>query len=91
MKGMKKISKIDLKRELRNLFKSLDFVSKNFLTRRKSKAGKRDIQIYCNIYQQLGLVWEYLGSYCRHWEGYRQVSGGKMVCKICGKIKGTRV
>jgi len=91
MKGMKKISKIDLKRELHNLFKSLDFVSKNFLTRRKSKVGKRDLQIYCNIYQQLGLVWEYLGSYCRHWEGYRQVSGGKMACKICGKIKGVRV
>ncbi|MBI5474030.1 MAG: hypothetical protein HY961_16960 [Ignavibacteriae bacterium] len=77
---------IQLKKELRSLYKSLDFVSENFLSGRK--ANKKDGQIYFNIYQQLGLAWEFLGLQCKHGEGYRTTRDRKEVCKICGKVKG---
>jgi len=41
-----------LKKELRKLFKSLDFVSKKFLADKKA-AGK-DFQMYFNIYKNHG-------------------------------------
>ena len=81
-------TQIDLKHQLRDLFKSMDFVSNHFLSSRKQKISKHKLQIYSNIYQQLGLAWEYLGSRCRHGDGYRKIKEGKMACKICGKIKG---
>ena len=83
-----KETQIDLKRQLRDLFKSMDFVSGRFLNNQKQKISKQDFQIYFNIYQQLGLVWEYLGSQCRHEAGYKKIKDGKMACKICGKVKG---
>jgi hypothetical protein len=27
------------------------------------------------VYQQLGLAWEFLGLQCRHWDGFRRVGG----------------
>lgn len=82
---MQKISaKNRLKKELRSLFKSMEYISNNFLNKKDIK--KKDLQIYFNIYQQLGLSWEYLGLQCIHWDGYRKVRG-KEVCRICGKVK----
>jgi len=79
--------KKELKRQLNALFKSMDFVSKNFL--HNEKISKRKLQVYFNIYQQLGLAWEYLGLQCSHWDGYKRTRDKKETCKICGKIRGT--
>lgn len=76
----------ELKKQLNALFKSMDFVSENFLNNKE--IGKKESQIYSNIYQQLGLAWEYLGLQCGHWEGYKRTRDKKEACKICGKIKG---
>ncbi len=77
----------DLKRQLKALFKSMDFVSKNFLD--NEKISKRESQVFFNIYQQLGLAWEFLGLQCGHWDGYKRTRDKKEACKICGKIRGT--
>lgn len=82
----KNLVKNKLKKELKSLFKSMDFVSNNFL--KQQKISKRNFQLYFNIYQQLGIAWEYLGLQCKHWEGYKKVRDKKEACKICGKVKG---
>lgn len=74
-----------IKKELKRLFKSMDFISDRFLGNEKS--GTKDFQIYFNIYQQLGLAWEFLGLQCLHCEGYRRTKDKKEVCKICGTVK----
>lgn len=79
--------KKEVKRQLNALFKSMDFVSKNFLN--DEEIGKREAEVFFNIYQQLGLAWEFLGLQCRHWDGYKRTREKKEACKICGKIKGT--
>lgn len=85
---MKKVSeKLELKRELDRLFKSMDFVSEKFSE--DKKISKRDHQLYWNIYQQLGVAWEFLGLQCRHWDGYKKIKDKKEACRICGKIKST--
>jgi hypothetical protein len=87
-KGMNKRQvKKEVKRQLNALFKSMDFVSKNFLN--DEEIGKREAEVFFNIYQQLGLAWEFLGLQCRHWDGYKRTREKKEACKICGKIKGT--
>lgn len=75
-----------LKKELKSLFKSMDFLSNNFLN--NGNVSKRDFRLYFNIYQQLGIAWEFLGLQCKHWDGYKKVKDEKEVCKICGKVKG---
>ncbi len=53
---MKKNSiKNKIKKELRSLFRSMDFVSDNFLN--KEGISKKESQIYFNIYQQLWTAW----------------------------------
>lgn len=79
-------NKNKLKKEFKSLFKSMDFVSNNFLN--KEKINKSNFRIYFNIYQQLGIAWEFLGLQCKHWDGYKKVKDEKEVCKICGKVKG---
>jgi hypothetical protein len=74
-----------IKKELKNLFRSMDFVSNNFLNDKSIK--EKEFQIYFNIYQQLGLAWEFLGLHCRHHEGYKKTRDKKVVCKVCGKVK----
>lgn len=84
---MKKDSiKDKIKKELKSLFRSMDFVSDNFLN--KEGISKKESQIYFNIYQQLGTAWEYYGLQCEHWDGYKNIRDKKEACKICGKIKG---
>ena len=77
-----------IKKELRKLFKSMDFVSNKFLA--DEKAAGKDFQIYFNIYQQLGLAWKYLGQQCKHWDGYKMTREKHEVCRICGKAKGVK-
>ncbi len=74
-----------IKQELKRLFKSMDFISEKFLD--DGESGTKDIELYFNIYQQLGLAWEFLGMQCHHWDGYRRTRDKHDVCKICGKVK----
>lgn len=78
--------KKELKKQLNALFKSMDFVSNNFLG--SEKIGEKEFQRFFRIYQQLGLAWELLGLQCKHWDGYKKTRDKKEACKICGKIKG---
>lgn len=73
-----------IKKELRKLFRSMDFVNNKFLN--KKNIDKKEFQNFFNIYQQLGLAWEFLGAQCKHWDGYKVVRD-KKTCRICGKIK----
>ena len=73
-----------LKKELDSLFKSLDFISKNFLN---GKTPPKNLRRYFDIYQQLGLAWEFLGLHCKHRGGYQKTRDKKEVCKICGKVR----
>ena len=75
-----------LKRGLRRIFRSMDFVSRHASLKRGGKETKR----FAEIYQQLGLAWEYLALHCRHRGGWRRVSEGKFVCKVCGLIRGAK-
>jgi len=79
-------AKKDLKKQLKDLFKSMDFVSNNFLD--SEKMGEKEFQRFFRIYQQLGIAWEFLGLQCKHWDGYKKTRDKKEACKICGKIKG---
>jgi hypothetical protein len=79
-------AKKDLKKQLNALFKSMDFVSHNFLN--NEKIGEKKLEVFFNIYQQLGLGWEFLGLQCKHWDGYKKTRDKKEACKICGKVKG---
>lgn len=62
------MDKEHIEKELKRLFKSMDFISKRFLD--KEQPETKEFQIYFNIYQQLGLAWEFLGLQCEHWDGY---------------------
>lgn len=85
LKKINKSIKNKVKIELKRLFKSMDFVSNNFLN--TEDISKYKFQMYFNIYQQLGLAWEFLGLQCKHWDGYKKIKNGEKVCKICGKLK----
>lgn len=63
----------------------MDFISNNFLN--KKDIDKNEFQIFFDIYQQLGLAWEFLSLQCKHWEGYKKTRENKETCKICGKVK----
>ena len=75
-----------LKKDLRSLFRSMEFISNNFLNGKD--IDEKRFPSFFNIYQQLGLAWEFLGLQCKHWDGYRRTRNKKEVCKICGKVKG---
>lgn len=79
------MTKKQVKKDLKNLFKSMDFISENFLNR--EDMNEKELQTYFNIYQQLGIAWEFLGLQCKHWEGYKKTRERKEACRICGKIK----
>jgi hypothetical protein len=75
-----------LKRDLRRLFHSMDFVSRHPALKREGPGAKE----FAEIYQQLGLVWEFLAMQCRHRSGWRKNGEGKFVCKVCGLICGAK-
>ena len=81
------MNKENLKKELNKLFKSMNYIADNYLSKRKIASKKAEV--FYAIYQQLGLLWEFLGCLCKHWDGYKK-KGDKFLCKICGKVKGTR-
>jgi hypothetical protein len=74
-----------IKRELRRLFRSMDFVA-DLPASKKGKPNRQANQ-WAEIYQQLGLAWEFLALQCKHWEGYRKAVSGHQICRICGKAK----
>lgn len=86
VKMQKEHTKNELKKQMNDLFKSLDFVSKSYLN--TEKIAKKTFHKFFNVYQQLGLAWEYLGLQCKHWDGYKKTKDSREVCKICGKVKG---
>jgi len=82
----KETERTRLKKVFRSLFKSMDFVCDNYLN--KEGITKKDREVFADIYQQLGLAWEFLGLQCGHWDGYKKSRDKKEVCRICGKVKG---
>jgi hypothetical protein len=40
-----------------------------------------------DIYQLLGLAWEFAALQCPHRSGWRKSRDGKLTCKVCGTIK----
>ncbi len=75
-----------LKRDLRRLFRSMDFVSQHPALKHDSAEARR----FAEIYQQLGLAWEFLALQCRHRGGWRKLRDGKYACKICGQTRGAK-
>ena len=72
-----------LKRDLRRLFRSMDFVSRHPALKRDTVEARR----FAEIYQQLGLAWEFLALQCKHKNGWRKLRDGKFACKVCGLIR----
>jgi len=75
-----------LKQDLRRLFRSMDFVSQHPALKREGREAER----LAEIYQQLGLAWEFLAMQCRHRSGWRKNHEGKFLCKVCGLIRGAK-
>jgi len=73
-----------LKHDLRRLFRSMGFVSRHAALNR----GGREAAQLAEIYQQLGLAWEFLALECPHREGWRKTCDGQRACRVCGSIKG---
>jgi hypothetical protein len=83
--GDVKAGKSDLAREFKHLFRSMDFVSRHPSLSKRGRQGER----FAEIYQQLGMLWEFLELQCRHQEGWRKTREGKHACKLCGTTRGT--
>ena len=66
--------------------RSLDFVSRHPALKRDTAEARR----LAEVYQQLGLAWEFLALSCKHRGGWRKVRDGKSACKICGLIRGVK-
>lgn len=79
-----KADKSNLAREFKRLFRSMTFVSDHASLNGRGPQAER----LAEIYQQLGMLWEFLALQCRHTEGWRKVSEGKLACKLCGTIRG---
>lgn len=84
----KKSDKKRLKKELKDIFDSMDFISQKFLS--NGKILEKAHQKFYNIYQQLGLAWEFLGLQCGHWDGFKKTRDKKELCKICGKLRSAK-
>ena len=81
---MKTLSpKVRLKRELRRLFRSMDFVSRHPALKKDGAEAER----FAEIYQQLGLAWEFLARQCEHEDGFRKTRDGRAKCAICGTFE----
>jgi hypothetical protein len=72
-----------LKREFHRLFRSMDFVSRHPALKRDTAEARR----LADVYQQLGVAWEFLALQCNHDAGWRKARDGKRVCKTCGTVK----
>jgi hypothetical protein len=79
-----KADKSNLTREFKRLFRSMNFVSRHPSLNRRGPQGER----FAEIYQQLGMLWEFLALQCRHTEGWRKTRERKLACRLCGTIRG---
>lgn len=79
-------SQTQLRHDLRRLLHSMDFVARHPALKRDTAEARR----LAEIYQQLGLAWEFLVLQCKHRGGWRKLRGGKSACKLCGLIRGTK-
>ena len=79
-----KAGKSSLTRELKRLFRSMSFVARHPSLNRRGPQAER----FADIYQQLGMLWEFLALQCRHTEGWRKTRERKLACKLCGTIRG---
>lgn len=75
-----------IQRDLRRVFRSMDFVARHPALKRDTAEARR----LAEIYQQLGLAWEFLALQCPHRGGWRKVRDGKSACKVCGLIRGAK-
>ncbi len=75
-----------LQRDLHRLLRSMDFVSRHPALKRDTAEARR----FAEIYQQLGLAWEFLALQCPHRGGWCKLRDGKSACKVCGLIRGTK-
>lgn len=76
----------NLQHDLRRVFRSMNFVSRHPVLKRDTAEARR----FAEIYQQLGLAWEFLALRCRHRDGWRKLRDGKSACKACGLIRGAK-
>ncbi len=72
----------NLKSRFKQLFLSMDFVSKH-PSLDKGEEGER----MGEIYQQLGELWEFLSLQCPHRAGWRKTREGRTACKVCGTVR----
>lgn len=79
-----KTRKERLKSELKQLFRSLDFVPAHPDLDGEGKEAER----MAEVYHQLGKLWEFLAMQCPHTDGWRKAEEGKRVCKLCGTVQG---
>ena len=75
-----------LRRDLRCVLRSMDFVSRHPALKRDTAEARR----MAEVYQQLGLAWEFLALQCMHRDGWRKLREGKSACKVCGLIRGVK-
>ena len=80
-----KTSGANLKTEFKRLFRSMDFASRHPALNKGGKEAER----IAEIYQQLGMLWEFLSLQCPHRAGWRKAREGKVACKLCGILRGT--
>jgi uncharacterized protein YuzE len=73
----------NLRREFKRLFRSMTFVSRHPGLSRRGKPAER----FAEVYQQLGMLWEFLALQCSHAEGWRTTRGGSLVCRTCGTAR----
>ena len=64
----------------------MDFVSQHPALKRDTAEARR----FAEIYQQLGLAWEFLALQCNHRGSWRKLKDGESACKICGTIRGVK-
>src|SRR5438105_15784773 len=62
-----------LRRDMHRLVRSMDFVSRHPALERDTAEAER----FAEVYQQLGLAWEFLALQCRHRAGWRKLRDGK--------------
>ena len=73
----------NLKSRFKQLFRSMDYVSKHPSLEKDDSEGRR----MGELYQQLGELWEFLALQCPHREGWRKTREGRKVCKVCGTVR----
>ena len=79
-------NQMQLRRDLRRVLRSMDFVSRHPALKRDTAEARR----MAEVYQQLGLAWEFLALQCKHRGGWRKLREGKSTCKVCGLIRGVK-